>query len=314
VPSASSTSTPANRHDVRDKEEHIGAESTEHIREDIEQSRAHMGETIDAIQERLSPRRMIDDAKETVRAATVGKVTDMMNSASDSASGLFDRVKQNPVPAVLIGVGAWWLLGRTNGGSSRGISDRSASASATSAGADGLLRTVKEHPVPATLAGLGVGWWLLDRQRRATEESNRLNSEDGHGTGRSSLTAMAHDAKDSVVDLSDRAQQRAGEIADQAQARVGELTDRAQTEFDRLLRENPLALGVVAVAVGAAIGLAIPETRAEERVMGETRDRLVSTAREAADGVVEKVQQVVDHLQGGADKNSNQAIAGAGEK
>jgi hypothetical protein len=66
--------------------------SAEDIRDDIEQSRAQMSDIIDAIQEKLSPRRLVDDAKETVRAATVGKVTDMMNSASDSATGLVDRI------------------------------------------------------------------------------------------------------------------------------------------------------------------------------------------------------------------------------
>jgi hypothetical protein len=296
---------------------------TEDIREDIEQRRAQMSETIDAIQERLNPKRLMDDAKETVRAATVGKVTDMMNSASESASGLVDRIKENPLPAALIGLGAWWLYGRKENGRSRphrGKEPASLHEYRQSGGSD-IVRTLKDHPVPAALAGLGLGWWLLDRQRPSADRwygSQEYGTPGygepasiyGGGGGRASLGHMAHDAKEAVAgladrakegvsDLTDRTKESVSELTDRAQDRVGELTDRAQTEFDRLLRDNPLALAVVALAVGAAIALAVPETRAEQEMMGETRDRLVSTAREAADEAVEKVQQAVGELQKG---------------
>jgi hypothetical protein len=41
-----------------------------------------------------------------------------------------------------------------------------------------------------------------------------------------------------------------------------------------MLQENPLAVGTLAVGVGAAVGLAIPETSKEHEVMGEARDNL----------------------------------------
>src|SRR3954451_23709415 len=85
-------------------------DTTEAIRNDIEQTRAQMSGTIDEIQERLNPKRLMNEAKETVRDATVGKVTGMMNNASRSAGGLVDRIKENPVSAAMIGAGAWWLL------------------------------------------------------------------------------------------------------------------------------------------------------------------------------------------------------------
>jgi ElaB/YqjD/DUF883 family membrane-anchored ribosome-binding protein len=296
---------------------------TEDIREDIEQRRAQMSETIDAIQDRLNPKRLMNDAKETVRAAAVGKVIDMMNSASESASGLVGRIKENPLPAALIGLGAWWLYGRKENGGSRpyrGNEPASLHEYKPSGGSD-IVRTLKDHPLPAALAGLGLGWWLLDRQRPSADR--RYGSQEygtpgygepasnyGGGGGRASLGHMAHDAKEAVAGLADRAKQgvsdltdrtkeSVSELTDRAQDRVGELTDRTQTEFDRLLRDNPLALGVVALAVGAAIGLAVPETRAEQEMMGETRDRLINTAREAADEAVEKVQQAVGELQQG---------------
>src|SRR3984893_4792205 len=144
---------------------------TEGIRDDIEERRAQMSETIDAIQDRLNPKRLMDDAKETVRAATVGKVTDMMNSASESASGLVDRIKENPLPAALIGLGAWGLDGRQENGKGRpyrGNAPTYPGGDEPSGGSD-IVRTLKDHPIPAALAGLGIGWWLLDRQRPSAD-------------------------------------------------------------------------------------------------------------------------------------------------
>jgi hypothetical protein len=45
------------------------------------------------------------------------------------------------------------------------------------------------------------------------------------------------------------------------------------------VQENPLAAGALAVAVGAAIGLACPATDYEDRAMGETRDQALAKAR-----------------------------------
>lgn len=63
--------------------------TTEEIRSQIEQTRAKMTETIDAIQNRLSPRRLMTDAKEKVK--------------SFGAKRAIQVVKSNPVPMALIG-------------------------------------------------------------------------------------------------------------------------------------------------------------------------------------------------------------------
>jgi hypothetical protein len=48
--------------------------ATREIRSQIEHTREEMGQTIDAIQARLSPSRLMTDAKQTVKEATVGRV------------------------------------------------------------------------------------------------------------------------------------------------------------------------------------------------------------------------------------------------
>ena len=60
------------------------APTSDEIRSQIEQTRADMSDTIDAIQSRLSPKRVLADARDSVTEATVGRVkrlTDMARRA-----------------------------------------------------------------------------------------------------------------------------------------------------------------------------------------------------------------------------------------
>jgi ElaB/YqjD/DUF883 family membrane-anchored ribosome-binding protein len=304
----------------------VSVESTEatpeQIREDIEQTRAQMSGTIDEIQERLSPKRLVNEAKETVRDATVGKVKDVMNNASESAGGIVERIKENPVPAALIGIGAYWLFGRQSrpqfGASTRQYRGESSSAYGARTGeyeysgarqfsssrSAGFVDTLKQHPVPATLAGLSAAWWLMDRQRSASgvggsygSGSRYASDYSSYGSSgwqqprSSSLRDMASEATESASELAERTQETVAEYAARAQETVGEYTERAQTEFDRLLRDNPLALGVVAVAVGAAVGMAIPETQRERAMIGDAGQQLVEKAQNLAQDAIGKVQQ-----------------------
>jgi hypothetical protein len=58
---------------------------------------------------------------------------------------------------------------------------------------------------------------------------------------------------------------------------------KAQNQMQRMLRENPLMIGAAAIVVGAAVGMALPETERENELVGEARDSVVR-------GVQEKVR------------------------
>lgn len=240
-------------------------DTTDAIRHDIEQTRAQMSGTIDEIQERLNPKRLMDEAKETVREATVGKVTGMMNNATRSAGSMVDRIKENPVSAAMIGAGAWWLLTKLpgNGRSSsyaRDYGNYSSGRGQSSYGGDS-------------------GW------------SGRTGESGGIGD-------MARNATEMVGDYTSRGREQVNEMAND--------TERA---FNRWMRENPLAVGAAAVAVGAMIGTAIPETRRERELIGDTRDRLVDAAKDLA---TQKVEQVASSLPGG-NTGGNAGGASAGK-
>lgn len=90
---------------------------TDRLRAQIEETRAEMSETLDAIQDRLSPQRLMADARVSVKEATVGRVKDLTTRAGDTAARVaaqsfdtsatvMDAVRRNPVPAALIGASA----------------------------------------------------------------------------------------------------------------------------------------------------------------------------------------------------------------
>jgi hypothetical protein len=69
--------------------------------------------------------------------------------------------------------------------------------------------------------------------------------------------------------------------------------------FSRILDQNPLALGLIALVIGALIGALIPESRKEHELMGPTRDHLADKAQAGLEdlshkaGVVAGVAQTV---------------------
>jgi hypothetical protein len=74
-----------------------------------------------------------------------------------------------------------------------------------------------------------------------------------------------------------------------------------------MLNENPLTVGALGVEVGAAIGLAIPETSKEHEVMGKARDTVVE--KEKAQEMQQSVQRVAEEAQGAAQQEAeNQCL------
>jgi len=96
---AASADVPADQADTMSDEEQ--AEVAE-IRADIEETRREMGGTLNQLGERLEPGHLVDQAKENVREATIGRVEQTAKGVSDM---VLDTIKRNPIPAALAGAG-----------------------------------------------------------------------------------------------------------------------------------------------------------------------------------------------------------------
>jgi hypothetical protein len=141
----------------------------------------------------------------------------------------------------------------------------------------------------------------------AAHRAGETISENAQRAGES-ITDKAQRVGESVSGTAEAVQERAGDIAmrtreeadrlrREAQWRSQMAMDRTRQSFRGTMDENPLALGAVLVIAGAAIGAAIPTTEYENRLMGETRDRLLDEAKGRAQDAVDRVQTVVEDTQ-----------------
>jgi hypothetical protein len=74
--------------------------------------------------------------------------------------------------------------------------------------------------------------------------------------------------------------------------------------MDYMMREQPLALGAIGVAIGAVLAAMAPRTQKEDELMGETRDRLMDQAKEAGKEKLEQAKEVANAAVGTATKEA----------
>ena len=95
------------------------------IRADIRETRERMSQTLDGIGERLNPqvlKQQVRDEiqerkqqlKENIREATIGRAQHMARDAAgrvtETRRGIADAIRENPIPAAMVGIGLGWLL------------------------------------------------------------------------------------------------------------------------------------------------------------------------------------------------------------
>lgn len=243
--------------------------------EGIEETRTEMTLTVEEIGDRLDPKNIVADAKDTVRAATVGKVEDMANSAGAMVSDAGETVRE---------------------------------------AGTGIVDTITRNPIPAALAGIGIGWLVLSG--RSSSQSKGYGSYDSSygktGNGQSTMGQLQHkagrmagDVGSTVGDVAEQAGETVGHAADkvghvagQVGDAAGQVPDQVRTmatqvtsEASRMYQQNPMALGAIAVAVGAAVGLALPVTETERRAIRQPAQQIVAKAEEAASDALGQVEQ-----------------------
>jgi hypothetical protein len=88
----------------------------------------------------------------------------------------------------------------------------------------------------------------------------------------------AQESMDRASGMAKSAKEKLSSVGQSARQRVGDLTDS--------MREQPLALGAIGVAIGAVMAAMAPRTQKEDELMGETRDRLVDQVKDVANAAV----------------------------
>jgi len=261
------------------------------LRADIAHTRENIGSTIEALQQRLNPAALAEQATTAVREATIGKVEDMVHKAEDSIErkgySLFDTVRENPIPAALAGFGIAWLLLRRRA-ATRDLQTRRYRYS------DSGVRT-SFRSAPRDLERVGEeADDLGQRAEAAASEAGQAITDKASQVGHA-ISEKAHDAGQAITDkasqvghaISEKAHD-AGQAIKHYAEEAQETGRRAEDRVERLYRDNPLAFGAVAIAAGTALGLAIPISSKEDEWMGAARDQLVGKAAGMAKDALQK--------------------------
>jgi ElaB/YqjD/DUF883 family membrane-anchored ribosome-binding protein len=272
----------------------------ERIVAEIEVTRTELGGTIDEIGHRLQPQTIVGNARDQLREATVGKVERLVDDAGQTAqqttNTLMDTVRQNPVPAALAAVGIGWLALRFRDQQSTSSYGYSGNGNGNRYGYMSGYGTDARYGYEPRPGDPMSG--VRDTADRAASTVQNAADEAAYRAQRlgADVQSTAQDAVEQARYTAQQAQWQAQQKLDQAQWQAQQTIGQAQRQFDRTLQENPLAVGALALGVGAAIALAIPETQKERELMGEQRDRLLDQASSVASDTLNQAEQKVTEV------------------
>ncbi len=221
----------------------------------IERTRGALTETLSELQERLSPGSLAGNAGNAVKEATVGK-------SGRFVGQMTERIKENPVPAALVGAGlAWlWMGGRKKD-------------------EGGLYRSPAYGTSSRSTSGNGVG-------RVASQASDAVSGATDQVSG--AVGNVADQVAGTVSNAADTAKTQIDQLGYQAQ--------RARYSFQQMFDENPLPVALTAAGLGALIATAVPTSDAEQRMMEPVGQQISQQARKMGD----KVGQVAERAQAAA--------------
>ena len=284
----------------------------EALRLDIARTRAEMSESVYALQERMNPQYIRQQATSQLRQGASDR-------AKGASSGVTDTIRNNPVPAALTGaglVGLGWLIASGASGSSGDDDDERSGYSdyrygGRSGGRGGYRREGSyydlddpDYTPEYTYSG--------SRELEGYRYDDDDDSESRTGQAQERAGQAGQQARERAGQAGQQARERAGQAGQQARERAqqarGEAQQRAQQAkggFQRALQESPLSLGAIALGIGAAVGFAIPESSKENELMGETRDQLANQAQQRADDATQRAQRVAKQARETAEEEAS---------
>jgi ElaB/YqjD/DUF883 family membrane-anchored ribosome-binding protein len=251
-------------------------ENTEQLRANIEDTRADMTQTINEIQERLSPEHLMGQAKEAVREATIGKVENFVGQVGETLSEVTEPALQ--------------MAGRAG----NAIKEVGATVG----------NKIYQNPIPLALIGLGVGMLVMRSYRGTSYSSGNSQSKFPQGKRSNYAVGDVGEPRQSTgASTLNQVNETASDLASRSTHALSDLSSKAMdnasaatTRVGQMMRDNPLAVGAVAVAAGTAVGLLIPSTRMETEYIGETGERLVERVEDVARDALGKVQDAAKQM------------------
>ena len=279
---------------------------TDQIERDLARTRARMDNRLDELQDRLSPGQLVNDAFAYFKGG----------DGADFTQDVLAKLKANPLPAALTGIGLAWLMA-SNARSSQ-VHARAPRASDLAmrlrTAEAGVMRQENEHPDAYSGRVDDARGKVLGITREASDTATSYGQRI-----KDAMASAAQSVRETAHDLSAGASHDATRLGDQAQrggvAFQEGIGSMAQSTRETLASatSNPIALGAIAAVVGIIAGSLIPTSEEEERALGATADKLRTAGRDLAQDVVDRGSRVASEAIG-AVKDSAQAHGLSGDR
>src|SRR3954453_1674757 len=278
---------------------HIKSEDPAAIEQDIRRTQNEMSRTVDKLGDQLTMKSLFN------------AMLDKADENGVDAHYLIEGARRNPIALGMIAAGAIWL-GSGKNPKFPSLSSRKSEGSSGSDEFDRAGRDIHHADYVSHMGSLemreGEDPTAYQRRRdvhRATFlMCERRPDEDEHSFRQrlDDLTDKFRDKRrawsDSVSNASSSTAESAQQAFGTAQRTASAAAGRAQDLYD----DNPLVVGILAAAVGAGVGSAIPISRREQDTLGhvgseardmlsEQKDQLASKAIEKKDELLEQADQ-----------------------
>ena len=249
--------------------------SAAEVEAEVEAQRSELDRNVEALKQKMTPGQLFDEATRMAGG-----------SGQQIAAKFLDQAKANPMPLAVMGLGLAWLMVSNNKQQTGGYSSYNSYSEPRSFAAEsglgamsdtGGYESVSGYDGTTPDSGGGIASGLKDKaQGVAGKASSALSgAKDKLASGASSVgqssRSAAHGAKQTV-----------GNVAGAARQRASAATQQAQQTFTDTLNSEPLLIAGLGIVVGAAIGAALPATPAEDRMLGQHRDKLLNKGRDLA--------------------------------
>jgi ElaB/YqjD/DUF883 family membrane-anchored ribosome-binding protein len=167
---------------------------------------------------------------------------------------------------------------------------------------------IERNPIPAVLIGGGIGYMIYEGMQQRSHAAP-MGTGSGMATGSDSFETGG--VRSSARELASNATARAGEMAQRARQGARQAQEGAQRVKERaadaakhaaqasrdlahkgqeLVREQPLVLAGLGVALGAALAASSPVSRREAQLIGEPAGHLMEELQERALQIKDRVE------------------------
>jgi hypothetical protein len=231
------------------------------LRDDIEQTRDNLSDTIEQLEERLAPERLQQDTSEIVREVVDKIMAEVQGKTGDLSQQIADQIS-SAVQGAATTKSEELMTQALGGVRTLGTS---------------LWERVGQSPAPAALAAVGIGLLAAGSKgssspTTAGESENAGSSGAGVMSGVDNLLAKANSAAESLTGAVGSAGQGTGDLLNQAKSSL-QTAIGSDGQGRGLVSDQPILAGLLALGLGAAMGLSMPATEKEREATSTLREQ-----------------------------------------